>query len=204
MASALPQKRLSPQEYLAIERDCETRHQYYRGEMFAMSGASREHNLLATSLSAELYNALRGKPCEVYSSDMRVKVPTTGLYTYPDVVVTCEKPRFEDDHFDTLLNPQVVIEVLSDSTESYDRGRKFEQYREIESFRDYLLVSQKRPHIEHYTRQEDGWLLTEARDLSGSISIASIGCTLKLADVYAKIEFPEDTGPEEGSGIFRA
>ena len=203
MSTALPKKLLSPEEYLAIERDSEVRHQYYRGEMFAMSGASREHNLLATSISAEIYNALREKRCEVYSSDMRVKVSPTELYTYPDVVVTCEKPRFEDDHFDTLLNPQVVIEVLSDSTETYDRGGKFAQYRQIESLRDYMLVSQKRPLIEHYTRQEEGWLLTDARELAGSITIESIGCTLQLSDVYVKIEFPGDTEPDKESGIFR-
>lgn len=190
MSSPIPREYLTPEDYLRIEREVETRHEYYRGEMFAMGGASREHNLLSTAISSEIYSDLKGTGCEIYSADMRVKVSPAGHYAYPDVVVTCEKPRFEDDHFDTLVNPQVIVEVLSDSTESYDRGGKAAQYRQIDSLRDYVLVSQKRPHIEHFSRQTTGgWLLQEATDLTGQIVLDSIGCTLKLADVYAKIEF---------------
>lgn len=192
MSSPIPREYLTPEDYLRIERDVETRHEYYRGEMFAMGGASREHNLLSTAITSEIYSKLKDRGCEVYSADMRVKVSPTGLYTYPDVVVTCEKPRFEDDHFDTLLNPQVIVEVLSDSTETYDRGAKAAQYRQIESLQDYVLVSQKRSHIEHFSRQAGGgWLLQEATDLDGEIVLDSIGCSIKLADVYAKIDFTQ-------------
>ena len=181
---------LTPEEYLAIERDVEAKHEFYRGEMFAMGGASREHNLITGNAGASLHAQLANRPCEAYQNDMRVKVTANGLYTYPDVVVTCEKPRFEDDKFDTLLNPQSIIEVLSDTTEKYDRGKKFELYRQIQSLREYALISQDRAHIELFTKGDDGvWSLSEATGLEATISLPTIGCQLALADVYAKISW---------------
>lgn len=186
--STQPVRRLTPAEYLEIERRSETKHEFYRGEMFAMAGAKREHGLITLNIGADLHTQLANRKCEVYTSDMRVKVDQTGLYTYPDVVATCQEPRFEDARVDTLLNPQVVVEVLSDSTESYDRGKKFDHYRRVDSLREYVLVAQDEPHIELYSRQADGgWLLTEARGLDAAIELPAIGCRLKLAEVYAKV-----------------
>ena len=139
--SSLPKARFTPEEYLALERQAEYRSEFFHGEIFAMAGASREHNLIAGNVSRELGNQLKGRPCETYQSDMRVKVSDTGLYTYPDVVVACGELAFEDDEVDTLLNPTLLIEVLSESTESYDRGKKFGYYRTIQSLAEYLLVA---------------------------------------------------------------
>lgn len=192
MMSTQPTPRLTPEQYLAIERDTDRKHEYYRGEMFAMSGASRHHNRITVNLAAALHSQLKDRECEFYVSDMRVKVSPTGLYTYPDGVVTCEKPIFEDDQLDTLLNPQVVIEVLSPSTEKYDRGKKFEHYRQIDSLRDYVLVSQDHAHIERFSLDEQGkWYLSEATGLDAELELPTIGCTLKLADVFVKVEFTQ-------------
>jgi Uma2 family endonuclease len=174
-------------DYLAWERQEPTRHEFFEGEIFAMPGATREHNLLVLNVGAELRSALREKPCEVYAADMRVKVPATGLYTYPDGVVVCGQAELEDDALDTLLNPRVLVEVLSVSTEAYDRGKKFEQYRSIPSFVEYLLVAQDRVHVEHFSRQADGaWLLREAQ-AGGRIELLSIGCVLQLDEVYLEV-----------------
>ena len=155
-----PKTIYTSEEYLALERSCETKHEYYDGEIFAMGGASRYHVMVVTNLVGELHTQLKEGPCQVYSADLRVKVSPTGLYTYPDVIVLCEEPQFSDEQKDTLVNPALIIEVLSESTENYDRGRKFEQYRTIDSFVEYLLIAQDRPHVEHHTRQADGsWLL---------------------------------------------
>jgi Uma2 family endonuclease len=187
--SAQPKRLLTPEEYLAIERDVQQKHEFYRGEMFAMGGATREHNLINGNIAASLHAQLADRPCELYQNDMRVKVSATGLYVYPDVVVTCQKPLFEDDVLDTLLNPQVIVEVLSDTTEKYDRGKKFEHYRQIESLREYLLVAHDRRHGELFTRDDGAWRLTEASGLEASIELSAIGCRLNLADVYAKVSF---------------
>lgn len=188
--SAQPKRLLTPEEYLAIERDVEAKHEFYRGEMFAMGGASFTHTQITIATAAALYEQLKNGKCHVSANDLRVKVAANGLYTYPDVVVTCEKPRFEDDKFDTLLNPQSIIEVLSDTTEKYDRGKKFELYRQIESLREYALISQDRAHIELFTKGDDGvWSLSEATGLEATIAFPTIGCQLALADVYAKISW---------------
>ena len=179
---------LSPEEYLAIERAAETRSEYFDGEMFAMVGASREHNLIVINLSRELSQQLKGKPCEAYANDMRVRIPSTGLYTYPDVVVVCSEPIFEDEHVDTLLNPTLIVEVLSESTESYDRGKKFSNYRSVESLSEYLLVAQDEYRIEQYLRQSDGtWLYSEAHSLTDHVQLTSIQCALMLKEVYDKV-----------------
>lgn len=157
-----------------------------------MGGASREQNLISVNTTAGLHQALAATACEVYSADMRVKVSATGLYTYPDVVVTCEQPRFEDDKLDTLVNPQLIVEVLSESTEQYDRGKKFEQYRHIDSLREYVLVAQDRPYVERYLKNAEGqWVLSDATGLDAMIVLSSVGCALALREVYAKVLLTE-------------
>jgi len=193
--SAVPKPFLTPQEYLARERRAETKSEYLRGEVFAMSGASREHNLIASNVAAELRQQLRDRDCEVYPSDMRVKVSPTGLYTYPDVTVVCGEPEFEDAAVDTLLNPKVVVEVISPSTADYDRGGKFTHYRRLASLREYVLISQDRPLVEHYVRQgPDQWLLTENRSLDETLVLPSIECRLPLAEIYLKVRFEPPDG----------
>jgi len=145
---------ITPDEYLRLERKSEIRSEYFRGEIFAMTGASRFHNLICANVLSQIHRQFEGRACEVYQSDMRVKVSSTGLYTYPDIVATCNLPQFEDEAVDTLLNPQTIIEVLSDSTEAYDRGTKFGHYRNIESLQDYVLISQNMCRIERFSRRD--------------------------------------------------
>ena len=191
--SAIPKTKLTPEEYLEFERKSEERHEYFDGEIFAMSGAKRNHNKISTNLSGLVWQHLKGKNCESYSSDMRVFVPETGLYTYPDLVVVCGEPKFKDDVFDTLLNPVLLVQVLSDSTESYDRGKKFQHYRSIESLQEYVLVSQNEARIEKYVRHGDGfWLLSEAVGLDSEIEFSSIQCKVPLAEIYDKIDFSSE------------
>jgi Uma2 family endonuclease len=183
--------RLTPEEYLAIERKAEYKSEYLDGEIFAMTGASREHNLIGSNIIRELSSQLKGQPCEVYPSDMRVRVPATSLYTYPDVVVVCGEPKFEDSYIDTLLNPTLIVEVLSESTESYDRGKKFGYYRTMDALAEYLLVAQDEYRVEQYVRQADGrWLLSDIRTLDGKVELASIPCVLALREVYDKVVLP--------------
>jgi Uma2 family endonuclease len=188
MSADVAEKRIwTPAEYLAMERASLEKHEFCDGEVFAMAGASKEHNLIVTNVVGELRAALRQRPCDVYPSDMRIRIPATGLYTYADAVVTCERPRFEDDQLDTLLNPQVIFEVLSDSTEDYDRGTKFKNYRSIPSLLDYVLVSQGEVLVEHFVRQGDGaWILRERR-AGEALEIVSIGCTIAVEELYLKV-----------------
>src|SRR5436190_16681809 len=153
--STQPKTRITPQEYLELERKAATKSEYLDGEMFAMSGVLREHSIIVINITSELNSQFVERPCEVHGPDMRVKVSATGLYTYPDVAAVCGEPAFEDAHVDTLTNPQLIIEVLSDSTESYDRGKKFAHYRTIDSLREYVLVSQTECRIERFLRQDD-------------------------------------------------
>lgn len=184
-----PKPRYTPEEYLTLERKAEYKSEYFAGEIFAMSGASEQHNLIAGNVFAALHAQFRNRPCKVYANDMRVKVSPTGLYTYPDVVALCGEPQFDDEQKDTLLNPVVIIEVLSPSTEAYDRGDKFGHYRKLTSLAEYVLISQEKPHIEHYVRQPDNqWLLSEASSLQDTVQLPSINCTLMLAEVYDKVE----------------
>ena len=189
MALTQPKTYLTPEQYLEIERKAEFKSEYYQGEMFPMAGAKWAHNLLVGNLVRELGQQLRSRPCAVCPSDMRVRVNTSGLYTYPDVVVVCGKPEFPDDQLDTLLNPNLLVEVLSPSTEAYDRGRKFELYRTIESLGEYLLVSSDRVQVDLYTRQPDGrWLLTSASGVEASLDLQSVGCRIGLSDLYEKVD----------------
>ena len=186
-----PKSFLTPEEYLETERKAEHKSEYLHGEMFAMVGASRKHNLISGNVFGELRQQLKGKLCEAYTNDMRVKVPSVGLYTYPDVVIVCGEPQFEDSYIDTLLNPTLLVEVLSESTESYDRGRKSGYYRTIESLAEYLLVSQDEHRIEQYVKQSEGrWLLTDIHSLEGKVELVSIPCVLALRDVYDKVPIP--------------
>ncbi len=188
--SSQTQSRLTPEEYLALERQAEAKREYLNGELFAMSGASRRHHLITVNIAAGLHAQLRQRPCEVYTSDMRLKVSPTGLYTYPDVVVVCETPQFEDAELDTLLNPTLIVEVLSRSTEDYDRGGKFEHYRSLDSLQEYLLVAQDRCHIVHDTREPaQTWRLSETTRFDDRLRLASAGAELLVADMYAKVRF---------------
>ncbi len=180
---------LTPAEYLAFERhQTDVKHEYLHGQIMAMGGASREHNLIVGNTFARLHAQLRGRGCEVYSNDMRVHIPATGLYTYPDIAALCGEPEFEDDQFDTLLNPRIIIEVLSSSTEAYDRGAKFVHYRSITSLQAYVLIAQGLPHIELFERGTDGrWILSEAQGLEGHLELEALGCVLELSEVYERV-----------------
>lgn len=185
-----PKTYLTSDQYLAIERDAEYKSEYYNGEMFAMAGASEQHNLIAVNVAGELRSQLKGRPCKTYGSDMRVKVQSSGLYTYPDIVVVCGEAWFDDDHRDTSANPTVLVEILSKSAEAYDRGERFAQYRRLESLKEYLLIAQDRYRIEHFVRQEHGqWLMSEASDHESVPHLSSIDCTLALTEVYDKVAF---------------
>ena len=179
---------VSPTEYLVRERAAEYRSEYVDGEVCMMTGASRKHSLVTLNVGRSLADQLRGRPCETYLNDMRVKVARTGAYVYPDVLVSCGSAEVEDEHDDTLLNPTLLVEVLSPSTEAFDRGRKWEHYRRLPTLMDYLLVAQDRPRVERYTREGDGlWLFSETNGLDGVVSIDSVGCTLALRDVYERV-----------------
>lgn len=189
--SSQPKTFLTPEEYLAIERKAEYKSEYFNGEMFAMTGASRKHNLIALNIAGEFRQQLKGKPCETYVNDMRVRIPATGLYTYPDVVVVCDEPEFEDDFVDTLVNPTLLVEVLSESTESYGRCRKSGYYRTVQSLAEYLLVAQDEYKVEQYVKQPEGrWLLTDIRSPEGIVELTSVPCTLALKEVYDKVALP--------------
>ena len=191
--TALPHQYHTPASYLEFERASEEKHEFLAGEIFAMAGASERHNLIMGNTLASLHGQLRGRDCRVYPSDMRVKIAATGLYTYPDISVVCGGSEFEDDQRDTLLNPAVIIEVLSPTTEAYDRGKKFQHYRTLASLQEYLLIAQDVPRIEHYVRQPDNqWLLSDLGGGSGAVHLPSIGCALALVDVY------EGVAPDEG------
>jgi len=197
MASAARMTRYTPQQYLALERKADFKSEYCNGFITAMAGASLEHNTIAVNLAGEIRSQLRDRPCRVCVSDMRVCVSPTGLYTYPDVVVVCGQLRFEDDGRDTLLNPTVIVEVLSRSTEPYDRGEKFAHYRRLESLREYVVVAQDQVLVERYTRQGEEWMLTHLTDLDASLRLASIGCEVSLREIYAKVEFPRAAAAED-------
>ena len=187
----IPNK-MSPEEFLAFERASDEKHEYRDGEINLMSGARRAHNVIAVNVGSGLHGALKGRDCETYIADMRVFVPSVRLYTYPDIVVVCGEPEFIDDEFDTLINPLLLIEILSESTESYDRGQKFKNYRSIDSLREYVLISQKSTSIEKYVKHGDGlWMLSEASGLESSITLECIDCTTPLTEIYDKIDFTQ-------------
>lgn len=184
------QSRFTATEYLAMERASDVKHEFAFGEIYAMSGASARHVGIVSNIVGELRNQLRQRPCQVYSTDLRLSVDANQRYTYPDVMVVCDKPQFLDKELDTLLNPDLIVEVLSESTRNYDRGDKFQQYRGIPSFREYLLVDQAKAHVERYSKQSDGtWSLWETDDMNASVQLDSVGAKLPLAEIYFKIAF---------------
>jgi Uma2 family endonuclease len=185
-----PKHFITPEEYLNRERQAEHRSEYYRGEMFAMAGASANHNLIVLNTGSHLREQLKSKPCRVYPSDLKLRVEATGLFTYPDLSIVCGEPRLESDHGDVLLNPVVLVEVLSDSTEAYDRGKKFEHYRTIPSLQHYVLITQDRHSIDCFTRSNgESWNLTSCKGLSGKITLEAIECELLGSEVYDKVVF---------------
>lgn len=188
--SAAPKVKITPAEYLEAERRAEFKSEFTHGEIFSMAGAGRNHNHLAGNLYSELHAFLKNNPCEVFNSDMRVS-PTGDSYYYPDVSVACSKIKFLDNQQDTLLNPSVIIEVLSPSTADYDRGGKFVEYRKIASLQDYVLVSQDQILVEHHSRQSEGsWLLREYRKLSDTMTLSSLNLTIPLSVIYERVDIP--------------
>lgn len=188
--------RLTAEEYLALERKAETKSEFVDGAMFAMAGGTEEHSLIASNLIREVGTELKSKPCKVYTADMRVKIEATGLCTYPDVHVACGDSRFEDAHRDTLLNPKVIFEILSQTTAAWDRGQKFWHYRHLESLTDYVLVSQDAWLVEHYTRQPNGaWLLETLEGQGEVLHLSAVGARVPLAEIYAKTGLSPKTKP---------
>ena len=191
-----PVKKMSPEEFLAFERASDIRHEYIGGQIIAMSGARRNHNVIAANLCTEISNNIEDKNCEIYVADMRVFLPETSEYAYPDITVVCGEPVFQDDVLDTLLNPVVIIEVLSDSTEAYDRGLKFRLYRSIKTLREYILVSPNQPRIEKYVLHGDGfWMLSETVGLDSALALESINAKIPLSKIYRKITFEDSDEP---------
>ncbi|PWQ95405.1 Uma2 family endonuclease [Leucothrix pacifica] len=181
---------ISTEEYLRAERESDTKSEYLNGDIFAMAGASRAHNQITSNLVVSLAGKLLERPCSVYVSDMKVRTKTreTNKYSYPDVVVTCGDESFEDDKSDVLLNPLIIIEVLSESTEAYDRGLKFFHYQLIPSLRDYLLVTQDYCRVEHYQRRDDNqWVYSEYHNLDDEVKIATLDCSVSTAEIYRRV-----------------
>ncbi|HEX8189468.1 MAG TPA: Uma2 family endonuclease [Pyrinomonadaceae bacterium] len=188
--STLTVTRVTPEEYLAAERSSETRSEYLDGGVHPMTGASVNHSRITLNIGAELNIQLRGRRCDVFAIDLKVRLPDSQKFFYPDVSVVCGELQFHDERKDIITNPDVVIEVLSPSTEAFDRGAKFQAYRTIDSLKEYLLVGQHGPLVEQYVKGEDGrWSLTEAAGLESSLTLPSISCTLNLAAVYDKVDF---------------
>ncbi|MEP6903394.1 MAG: Uma2 family endonuclease [Actinomycetota bacterium] len=190
--TALPQRKyISAEEYLELEHVAFEKHEYFDGEIFDMAGTSEEHANISSNINASLHLQLKKRPCKSYQSDLRVHIPATGLYTYPDILVICGKPQLlEDVYLDTLLNPIVIVEVLSPSTADYDKGAKFDHYRTIESLKEFVLVWQDKKRVARYTKQDDGsWVLRDFIGEEAEITLGSIDCNLTMDDIYEKVEF---------------
>lgn len=180
----------TPDEYLALERQSEIRHEFLDGTVYAMAGERLAHSAICFNLAGALHPPLRETNCRGFSPNMKVRAGEAGLYAYPDLAVACGEAFFHDRHGDVLLNPTVIFEVLSRSTQTYDRGEKFERYKSIETLRDYVLVSQDRPHLEHFSRRADGsWSHNELDGTDAALTLDSINCGVRLADLYDRIEF---------------
>jgi Uma2 family endonuclease len=198
--AALPQAFSTPDEYLALDRAAEFKSEYHAGLILAMAGASEAHNIISLNVAAELRARLRCGPCRPFSADLRVRVGEADLYAYPDVVVVRGERQYADGRRDVLLNPTLIVEVLSSTTEAYDRGEKFKGYQTLESLQEYLLIAQDQPHVEQYTRQADGrWTLSEAADLAAVLHLSSIGCVLVLTEVYDGVDFAPVPRPADGA-----
>ena len=190
--STQPRRRYTLEEYFALELASDEKYEYFDGEVFDMSGGSRDHEQIIANLLVALRGAMRGRPCRVYPSNLRVKVPSQPPYRYPDLTALCDVPQFEKiGGVDTLINPALIVEVLSPTTEAYDRGDKFTHYKSIESFAEYLLIAQHRPHVTHYVRGAGGvWQYEEVNDLEQTLRLATLDSSLALRDLYEDVEFP--------------
>lgn len=199
--AANPERRYTLEEYFELERKSEERYEFFDGEVFCMSGGSRAHDRILVNLLVNLTARLGSRDCQIFSSDMRIKVPSAPPYRYADVSVLCGEPAFEEvGGVDALTNPTLIVEVLSPSTEAYDRGDKFTHYKSIPGFAEYLLVAQHRPHVTRLVRQEDAaWLYYEYNDLGDTLGISSLGCELTMAEVYLNVSF-DSAGDEGGRG----
>lgn len=194
--SAQPQYRYTPEEYLALERSATEKHEFLNGELLTMAGASFEHTIISSNIVAALKAMLRRRGCSIHSSDLRTQT-SSGLYTYPDIVIVCGKPEFHDDVFDTVINPVIIVEILSDSTAVYDRTKKFDHYRTIPSLREYVLVEQNTPRIELYRRIQDEyiplerilWAFRAMTHLGETLMLESVDCSVSLGEIYEGIEF---------------
>jgi len=184
---------ITPEEYLEFERASPEKHEYFNGEIFDMAGASLQHVRITSNINISLGGQLKKRHCQSYQSDLRVHIPTTGLYTYPDVIVVCGKPRLlEDSYLDTLLNPDVIVEVLSPSTAEYDMNVKFDHYRKIESLKEYILVWQDKKRVARHTKRDDGsWILSDFIGDDALVDLSSIECSLSMDDIYDKVDFGE-------------
>jgi Uma2 family endonuclease len=186
--SAILKTYISEETYLEEERKATTKSEFYQGEIFAMAGATKEHNKIVASIIIAVGQFLKDRQCSIFPSDIRVHVEENTLYTYPDITIACEEEKYLDDTFDTLLNPTVLFEVLSPSTEDYDRGTKFKLYRAIPSLQNYVMISSTEMLAEVYTRSGDTWILTTAKSKEDKIHISAIEYDLPLADVYAQVD----------------
>ena len=191
MSSSAPQTFITPEEYLIIERAAEFKSEYYDGQMYLMSGVRRPHNLIAANLARVIGNQIVDRPCELYISEMRTRGATSASYMYPDLAAVCADPEFADNEFDVFLNPSLVIEILSPSTEKWDRGGKFARYRQIENLVDYVLITQEKILVERFTRRGAEWERVAYDRLEDILTLDSIGCVVSLADIYAKVRFPD-------------
>jgi Uma2 family endonuclease len=198
MAMAVP-RRFSVLEYLRAENAAETKSEYVNGEIFAMAGTTLAHSRVTTALTREISNQLGDGPCEVLDSDFRIRVEASNLYTYPDLSIVCGEPAIDPNDSCAMTNPTVVVEVLSNSTESWDRGGKFAHYRLLTSLREYVLVSQSEPRIERFVRDGEDWVLTEFVGLEAEFALASLDVKVPLSKVYARVEFAERLGLNRGS-----
>lgn len=191
MVAAQPQPHfVTVEEYLTAERNADFKSEYLHGVIYAMAGSSPEHSAITANVTIALGSQLRGGDCQVYSNDLKVATGPNGLFAYPDLTIVCGEPRFHDERRDVLINPTLLVEVLSPSTEAYDRGRKFSQYQRITSLTSYLLIAQDEAHLDYYVRQNNNkWLLTAAEGLDASLALNSLNCALHLAEVYDRVRF---------------
>ncbi len=193
MSAKLQRKYITEEEYLKSEREALEKHEYFDGEIFDMAGTSEEHANISSNINISLGTQLKKRPCKSYQSDLRVHIPATGLYTYPDVIVVCGKPEMlEDTYLDTIFNPVLIVEVLSPSTADYDKGTKFDHYRTIETLQEYVLVWQDKKRVARYTKQSDeSWILRDFIGEDAAIDLSSIECQLTIEDIYDKVDFDE-------------
>jgi Uma2 family endonuclease len=192
--SAIPKHRYTMEEYIELDKHSSGRYEYFSGEILDMAGASFSHNRIVSNLIQSVGIKLAGRPCSVLPSDMRIKVPKALPYRYPDVVVVCGDPIIEEiQGLEMLVNPLLIVEVLSPATEAYDRGDKFHAYQSIESFQEYLLVAQDKPYVTQYVRQTSGaWLRSDIEGVESEVNLASLGFVILLGEIYRSVDFSSD------------